>query len=224
MTCSPRIRCSPCPGLRGTTNCRGTVIEPHRQRPALDRGDRRRPRATGAVEAPRTGGPTPSASSSCSSPISSARRGRPNGRAARRPSRAAAAADRRRPGSRMIWVTWRQHRAQAIACLALFCALAALAITLGLSMRAAFSSGGLPACLARSGGARVPGGDHLVRGQVQPGRRDARSTCRSSRFPSSSGSWWARRCSDASSSRAPGGWRGPRPCRGPDGWSPSSGW
>ena len=56
----------------------------------------------------------------------------------------------------MIWVTWRQHRAQAIACLVLFGALAILAITLGIQMRTAFSDDGLPACLARSGGAGCP--------------------------------------------------------------------
>ena len=56
----------------------------------------------------------------------------------------------------MIWVTWRQHRAQAIACLAVFAALAAPAIAFGLQMRAAFGDDGLPACLARSGGAGCP--------------------------------------------------------------------
>jgi hypothetical protein len=56
----------------------------------------------------------------------------------------------------MIWVTWRQHRGQAIACLALFCALALIAIPLGLAMRTTFSHDGLPACLARSGGAGCP--------------------------------------------------------------------
>ena len=56
----------------------------------------------------------------------------------------------------MIWVTWRQHRAQAITCLALFGALAVLAITLGIQMRTAFSADGLSACLARSGGAGCP--------------------------------------------------------------------
>jgi hypothetical protein len=56
----------------------------------------------------------------------------------------------------MIWVTWRQHRAQALTCVALFCALAAIAITLGVSMRATFSNDGLPACLARSGGTGCP--------------------------------------------------------------------
>jgi len=56
----------------------------------------------------------------------------------------------------MIWVTWRQHRAQAITCLALFCALAAIAIPYGLAMRATFSNDGLPACLARSGGGGCP--------------------------------------------------------------------
>ena len=56
----------------------------------------------------------------------------------------------------MIWVTWRQHRAQAVACLALFGALAVLAIALGIQMRTTFSDDGLPACLARSGGAGCP--------------------------------------------------------------------
>jgi hypothetical protein len=56
----------------------------------------------------------------------------------------------------MIWVTWRQHRAQAIICLIVFAALAAPAIAFGLQMRTAFGDGGLPACLARSGGAGCP--------------------------------------------------------------------
>ena len=38
----------------------------------------------------------------------------------------------------MIWVTWRQHRSQAITCLALFAALAVYAIMIGISMRTAF--------------------------------------------------------------------------------------
>jgi hypothetical protein len=56
----------------------------------------------------------------------------------------------------MIWVTWRQHRAQAIACLILFCALAVFAIAAGTWMRNTFTSDGIPACLARSGGAGCP--------------------------------------------------------------------
>jgi hypothetical protein len=56
----------------------------------------------------------------------------------------------------MIWVTWRQHRAQAIACLVLFAGLASLAIVLGLQIRTVFGDDGLPACLARSGGAGCP--------------------------------------------------------------------
>jgi hypothetical protein len=56
----------------------------------------------------------------------------------------------------MIWVTWRQHRAQAIACLVLFGALAALAVGFGIQMRTAFRSEGLPGCLATSGGAGCP--------------------------------------------------------------------
>jgi hypothetical protein len=56
----------------------------------------------------------------------------------------------------MIWVTWRQHRAQAVACLVLFGALAILAIVFGLQMRAAFGADGLSGCLASSGGAGCP--------------------------------------------------------------------
>jgi ABC-type transport system involved in multi-copper enzyme maturation permease subunit len=49
----------------------------------------------------------------------------------------------------MTWVSWRQHRSQAIACLGVLAALAIYAIVLGTSMRTAFSNDGLPACLAR---------------------------------------------------------------------------
>ena len=52
----------------------------------------------------------------------------------------------------MIWVTWRQHRPQAIAMAALFCALTVFAVVLGAWMRSAFSADGLGACLAHSGG------------------------------------------------------------------------
>jgi len=53
----------------------------------------------------------------------------------------------------MIWVTWRQHRTQAFACLALFCAVTIAAVALGAWMRSTFNADGLGACLARSGGA-----------------------------------------------------------------------
>ena len=50
----------------------------------------------------------------------------------------------------MIWVSWRQHRSQAITGLGLLCALAVYAIVLGLQMRTSFSQGNLATCLARS--------------------------------------------------------------------------
>ena len=56
----------------------------------------------------------------------------------------------------MIWVTWRQQRAQAIACLGLFCALAIYAIAVGTWMRTTFSDDGLAACIAHSGGVTCP--------------------------------------------------------------------
>jgi ABC-type transport system involved in multi-copper enzyme maturation permease subunit len=52
----------------------------------------------------------------------------------------------------MIWVSWRQHRSQAIACLGVLFALAIYAILLGTRMRTAFSNDGLAACLASSQG------------------------------------------------------------------------
>jgi hypothetical protein len=56
----------------------------------------------------------------------------------------------------MIWVTWRQHRGQTIACLGLLAALAVFAILVSSSMRAAFSHDGLAACLAHSEGTGCP--------------------------------------------------------------------
>lgn len=57
----------------------------------------------------------------------------------------------------MIWVTWRQHRTQAVTCFAIICVVAILAVTLGLWMRTTFSNDDLAACLARSGGADCHG-------------------------------------------------------------------
>ena len=57
----------------------------------------------------------------------------------------------------MIWVTWRQHRTQAIVCLVLFCVIAIFAITLGSWMRAVFDNDSLGTCLAHSNGASCAG-------------------------------------------------------------------
>jgi hypothetical protein len=53
----------------------------------------------------------------------------------------------------MIWVSWRQHRSEALGCLAVLAGLAIYAILVGTSMRTAFSSDGLTGCLASSRGA-----------------------------------------------------------------------
>lgn len=53
----------------------------------------------------------------------------------------------------MIWVTWRQHRVQAIAMIAVAAFVAVYALPLGLGIRSSFSADGLGECLARSGGA-----------------------------------------------------------------------
>ena len=58
----------------------------------------------------------------------------------------------------MIWVSWRQHRSQAIAGLGLLAALAVYAVIETTSMRTAFSHDGLAACLARSQGTACPAG------------------------------------------------------------------
>jgi hypothetical protein len=56
----------------------------------------------------------------------------------------------------MIWVSWRQHRSQAITGLGLLGALAVYAIVLGLEMRNSFSKNNLATCLAHSQGAGCP--------------------------------------------------------------------
>ena len=66
-----------------------------------------------------------------------------------RPGRRAARSHQQ-GGNTMIWVSWRQHRSQGIACLGLLAALAVYAIVVSSSMRAAFSHDGLAACLAHS--------------------------------------------------------------------------
>jgi ABC-type transport system involved in multi-copper enzyme maturation permease subunit len=58
----------------------------------------------------------------------------------------------------MIWVSWRQHRSQAIACLGVLAGLAIYAIVVGSSMRTAFGHDGLTGCLARSQGTICPAG------------------------------------------------------------------
>ena len=56
----------------------------------------------------------------------------------------------------MIWVSWRQHRSQAIACLGVLAGLAIYAIMVGSSMRTAFGNDGLIGCLAHSQGTACP--------------------------------------------------------------------
>jgi ABC-type transport system involved in multi-copper enzyme maturation permease subunit len=56
----------------------------------------------------------------------------------------------------MIWVSWRQHRGQAIVGLGLLCALAVYGLVLGLEMRSSFTHNNLATCLARSLGAGCP--------------------------------------------------------------------
>lgn len=57
----------------------------------------------------------------------------------------------------MIWVTWRQHRVQALTIIGVFAFVAIYALPLGLGMRSSFSADGLGACLARSSGADCGG-------------------------------------------------------------------
>jgi hypothetical protein len=56
----------------------------------------------------------------------------------------------------MIWVSWRQHRGQAISAAAVLAALGVYALIVGASMRTAFDHHGLVGCLARSQGTGCP--------------------------------------------------------------------
>ncbi len=60
----------------------------------------------------------------------------------------------------MIWVSWRQHRGQAISALAVLAALGVYAIIVGSSMRTAFSQDGLVSCLAHGRGTGCPDAIH----------------------------------------------------------------
>ena len=53
----------------------------------------------------------------------------------------------------MIWVTWRQYRAQALTMTGVLVVVAAYGLVLGLWTRSGFDSRGLGSCLAGSGGA-----------------------------------------------------------------------
>ena len=55
----------------------------------------------------------------------------------------------------MIWLTWRQHRKQALFTLIVLAALAAIMVPTGLAMHHSFDRSGLPACLSRLGTARM---------------------------------------------------------------------
>jgi len=49
----------------------------------------------------------------------------------------------------MIWVSWRQHRAELLAIVALFAALAAFLIPIGLQMRHSFTTNAITGCIPR---------------------------------------------------------------------------
>jgi hypothetical protein len=58
----------------------------------------------------------------------------------------------------MIWVSWRQHRSEAVGSLALLGVLAVLLVLVSTPMRAAFSQDGIAACLARGSAGGCQGG------------------------------------------------------------------
>ncbi len=124
----------------------------------------------------------------------------------------------------MIWVSWRQHRSQAVACLGLLAALAVYAILLGSSMRTAFSHDDLAACLARSQGTSCPAAVSAFTGEFGSAVNIA---------------FWAvlliapgllgvligaPLIARENSNTAPGGWSGARRSRGPGGWPSSWPW
>jgi len=57
----------------------------------------------------------------------------------------------------MIWVTWRQHRTQALTAVAALVLIAVYVLVLGLWARSTFNSDAIGNCLARSGGAGCGG-------------------------------------------------------------------
>lgn len=71
----------------------------------------------------------------------------------------------------MTWVTWRQHRPQALTALAVLALVAVYALASGLWLRSTFGSDAIGSCLARSGGAgcgaMISSFQHRVQGGVE---------------------------------------------------------
>ena len=116
----------------------------------------------------------------------------------------------------MIWLTWRQHRKQALFTLLGFAVLAALMIPIGLSMRHTFADLGLPDCVRGCAGTtwrRRPWRPATRRfnqftnryGSLNPGGRSASRSCRCSSACSGAPRW-----SPGRWSTAPTGSSGPR--------------
>jgi ABC-type transport system involved in multi-copper enzyme maturation permease subunit len=59
----------------------------------------------------------------------------------------------------MIWLTWRQHRKQALYTLIALAAVAAVMLPTGLAMHHTFTNSGLAACLAKQGTAQITSGN-----------------------------------------------------------------
>ena len=135
---------------------------PHRQRPALHRAGPHRPGPAGGARAARMAGRA--------GELRTARHGLPaapvhsSNHRQSCPGRRRARAEHE-GGHTMIWVSWRQHRGQAVACLAVLAALAVYAVIESTSMRTAFSHDDLAGCLARSRGTGCPAAVSAFTGQ-----------------------------------------------------------
>jgi len=123
----------------------------------------------------------------------------------------------------MIWLTWQQHRKQALFTLIAMAALAAVMVPTGLAMHNAFAELGLADCAARAVGASGPDKTTATACGAAIGQFSARygtlmvtahcsCSCRCS-----SGCSGARRWSPARSNTAPIGWSGRRASAGGDG-------
>ncbi|MFD0580285.1 hypothetical protein [Dactylosporangium darangshiense] len=116
----------------------------------------------------------------------------------------------------MIWMTWRQHRAEMLVLTGIVAVAGLILLMQGLSIRGLFPDGA-----AACANSDVTNGDSCAQalsklsdGYGHPEPISFLATL----MPFVIGAFLGAPCSAASSRRAPGSWRGRRQCRGCGGW------
>ena len=122
----------------------------------------------------------------------------------------------------MIWLTWRQFRAQAVAAAAALAAIAVILEVTGPNLAHMYATGGLAGCRANCTSLASTFLSQMRSDAVYPLACTSRVARPFTSRPRSSASSGARRWLPGSWKRALSGWLGTRASPGPAGWRPSS--